>query len=102
MLDPLVIDMLHAELDDICLEYEALSYVWGDPQTSKHVSVRPYSNGKHIPITTSLDAALRHLRQRTEPRTIWIDALCIQQSDVQERNNRKFRLYRIASRIVFY
>jgi hypothetical protein len=36
-------------------------------------------------VTSNLEAALRHLRYRHQPRFLWVDALCINQSDLQER-----------------
>jgi hypothetical protein len=66
-------------------EYEALSYVWG------HVSA-PSSdivfNGTHFHVTENLAIALRHLRLPDKPRKLWIDALCINQSNVSERNKQ--------------
>lgn len=63
--------------------YEALSYVWG-------TELAPYpvvANGKYkLAITRNLDSALRHLRQPRGTRTLWVDALCIDQDNVEERN----------------
>ena len=39
-------------------------------------------------ITRNLHAALYHLRHPQKSRTIWIDALCINQYDVDERNHQ--------------
>jgi len=36
-------------------------------------------------VTSNLEAALRHLRYRHQPRFLWVDAICINQSDPQER-----------------
>lgn len=61
--------------------YWALSYVWGvDERTEELVTPDGI-----IRITSSLSAALRHLRQRTTPLTLWIDAVCINQSDNTEK-----------------
>jgi hypothetical protein len=38
-----------------------------------------------IATTRNLDSALRHLRQSKKSRLIWIDALCINQSDISEK-----------------
>ncbi|KAH8745951.1 heterokaryon incompatibility protein-domain-containing protein [Hyaloscypha finlandica] len=40
------------------------------------------------PVTTNLDAALRYLRHGSEVRIIWVDAICIDQSNIEERNHQ--------------
>ncbi|KAH6857601.1 heterokaryon incompatibility, partial [Alternaria alternata] len=62
--------------------YTALSYVWGD---AKHT--KPIQLGYHqIPtITKNLEKALRHLRDRASERILWVDAICINQSDEEEK-----------------
>lgn len=61
---------------------EGLSYVWGD--TSKKTAM--VCNGLSVDVTISLRNALRRVRHRTEPTTIWADALCLNQADVEEKN----------------
>lgn len=41
-------------------------------------------NGKSFRVTTNLESALRHLRLDVD-RIIWIDAICIDQNDNDER-----------------
>jgi hypothetical protein len=62
-------------------EYEALSYVWGDKSVRKNIIV----NGRSLGITTNLHAALLRLRYRSTSRLLWIDAICINQTDIEER-----------------
>ncbi|KAM0806950.1 putative Heterokaryon incompatibility domain-containing protein [Seiridium cardinale] len=64
------------------LEYEALSYVWGDPTITQPVIV----DGNEMQVTTNLEAALRHLRSDQKPRTLWVDAICINQQDDREKS----------------
>ncbi|XXG99905.1 hypothetical protein Hte_006246 [Hypoxylon texense] len=61
---------------------EALSYVWGSPLPRMPIQC----SGGAIEIGPSLHNALRYLRQESATRTLWADALCINQDDVQERN----------------
>ncbi|RMZ47749.1 hypothetical protein AFCA_000509 [Aspergillus flavus] len=64
--------------------YEALSYVWGSPE-------KPYSiflDDGCLSVTTNLYAALLHLRDRFIERVIWIDAVCINQTDLDERGSQ--------------
>ncbi|KAE8381526.1 heterokaryon incompatibility protein-domain-containing protein [Aspergillus bertholletiae] len=83
-------------------EYEALSYVWGDRSSPRSIVL----NGKAIEVTVNLEAAIRHLRPREGlPRIIWIDALCINQSDVAERTEQVARMdniYRQAGRVIIW
>jgi hypothetical protein len=61
--------------------YEALSYVWGNP----HETV-PIFIGKHcFKVTKNLHAALLRLRNHSIERIIWVDAVCINQADDQEK-----------------
>jgi hypothetical protein len=63
--------------------YEALSYTWGTMISCSPVFVGGYP----LQVTESLDVTLRHLREATQSRRLWIDALCINQEDVLERNS---------------
>ncbi|KAH6672252.1 heterokaryon incompatibility protein-domain-containing protein [Halenospora varia] len=65
-------------------EYKALSYVWGDASARKNINF----NGTEFSVTANLAAALYHLRLRHVPRWLWVDALCINQSDMKERNEQ--------------
>ena len=61
--------------------YEALSYVWGDPNKTVPIFV-----GEHrFNITENLHKALLHLRNHSIERTVWVDALCINQANEQEK-----------------
>ena len=65
--------------------FEALSYFWG-----KQVCERPaILHGHEFTIQRNLDCALRHLRHESgEPRILWVDAVCINQADVDERSSQ--------------
>ncbi|KAK0124903.1 hypothetical protein ONS96_008781 [Cadophora gregata f. sp. sojae] len=64
--------------------YEALSYVWGDPNRTREIIL----DGKSFRVTTNLARALRHLRDGQKPRTLWIDAICIDQQNAEERSSQ--------------
>jgi hypothetical protein len=66
------------------LEYEALSYVWAQEPGYRCIRL----NGSMHQITTNLFLALRRLRKASEARYIWIDALCINQDNGEERNHQ--------------
>jgi Heterokaryon incompatibility protein (HET) len=63
--------------------YEALSYVWGDAEVRKPIVL----NGQQFGVTANLELALRYLR-RDKPRVMWIDAICINQNDTEEKNSQ--------------
>lgn len=73
----------HTSLDDPC-QYEALSYRWGAIEPPEEISL----DGQPFRVTQNLEAALRHLRDESGERTIWIDAVCINQADTSERNHQ--------------
>ncbi|KAE8381821.1 heterokaryon incompatibility protein-domain-containing protein [Aspergillus bertholletiae] len=62
--------------------YEAISYVWGGPAKMKKINCQGYP----LNVTASLYQALRQVRRTSEPRRIWADAICINQSDLQEKS----------------
>jgi hypothetical protein len=61
--------------------YTALSYVWGHSEKTHIIRLDDH----HMGITASLDSALRDMRDRVNPRQIWADALCINQSNAEEK-----------------
>ncbi|KAH6613025.1 heterokaryon incompatibility protein-domain-containing protein [Boeremia exigua] len=63
-------------------EYEALSYVWG--KASDLVNIK--CNQLDVLVTRNLRDALLAIRDPREPRTVWADALCMNQADVKEKN----------------
>ncbi|KAI0545380.1 heterokaryon incompatibility protein-domain-containing protein [Xylaria curta] len=82
-------------------KYEALSYVWGDPSKKKAITV----DNKSFPATENLESALRNLRYRDKPRVLWIDSMCINQSDVAERNSQvqqMGRIYENAEKVIIW
>ncbi|KAM7207745.1 Heterokaryon incompatibility protein (HET) domain containing protein [Rhypophila decipiens] len=64
--------------------YEALSYTWGAPEGTMPVSC----DGHTLLITPNCEQALRHLRLRFRPRNLWVDALCINQQSLTEKNHQ--------------
>ncbi|RBR26090.1 uncharacterized protein FIESC28_01118 [Fusarium coffeatum] len=64
--------------------YEALSYVWGEPDFSEAISL----NGYPFFVTPRLERALTSLRQNHKVRNLWVDAICINQLDTEERGQQ--------------
>ncbi|KAK4169730.1 hypothetical protein QBC43DRAFT_198160 [Cladorrhinum sp. PSN259] len=63
--------------------YEALSYAWGNEDPTVEILI----DGRRFLIRPNLAYALAALRT-TEPRLLWVDALCINQDNVHERNHQ--------------
>lgn len=61
--------------------YKALPYTWGSLSVDLQ---RIECNGVDFVITKNLFDALLRFRDGSEPRTMWIDALCINQGSVTE------------------
>jgi hypothetical protein len=80
--------LISCDLNEVPLsanpKYEALSYVWGDEANKLPAQVA----GKTVAITVNLSIALHHLRLPTQSRTLWVDALCINQQDLDERSSQ--------------
>ena len=64
--------------------YEALSYVWGT--MSKQLSIE--IGEAEFAVTGNLHAALKRLRDDCFERILWIDAICINQQDHDERTQQ--------------
>lgn len=87
----------HASLNDQ-IEYEALSYCWGPPDIPK----RLYIGNEALLIRSTLHAFLEVLCQHKQSLPIWVDSVCINQCDVQERNwqvSMMGDIYRQAARV---
>jgi len=87
--------------------FAALSYTWGDSKEARYLGLRPSPAGgcsqaadgsgmttpptptsafHPLRITPSLESALRHIRRPSEPVTLWVDQICIDQGNVPEKN----------------
>jgi len=68
------------------VNYAALSYVWGQRDTSNPLFIELES--QPFEVTPNLFAALQHLRHPSQKISLWVDAICINQNDVSERNEQ--------------
>lgn len=90
--DPLRCSIRHAPLA-ASTAFEALSYTWGPPPESRQITI----NRHKVPVRPNLFTGLMYLRRPDRTRTIWIDALCINQSDIEERDKQVLRMRDIYS-----
>ncbi|KAH7377533.1 heterokaryon incompatibility protein-domain-containing protein [Cadophora sp. MPI-SDFR-AT-0126] len=84
--DKLRCNLRAVRLDDAAGRYSALSYCWTQPvRDAVHGLL---CNGLAIDVGENLRLALENIRYRTLPRIVWVDALCINQDDLAERNQQ--------------
>ena len=80
-------------------QYECISYVWGASQTAEHIRV----NGVRTSVRRNLGTFLRKLRPLVDSRALWVDALCISQTDDIEKMQQVQiigRIFQRASRVL--
>jgi len=91
--DDVYCEILYSSLDKHP-EYEALSYAWGDVKKTSPIFV----GNKQYPATTNLDCALRYIKLRDQDRILWVDSLCINQDDIEEKNHQVRQMRHIYTR----
>ena len=81
--------------------YEALSYAWGSEDKLRSISL----NMCGLAVGANLHAGLLHLRDHSIGRTIWIDAIFINQADPEEKGQQvqsMAKIYAKASRVIVW
>lgn len=71
--------------------YEAMSYTWGEPVFSQILYVTTTNDldePRVLRITSNLADLLQQMRYQLHTRTFWIDAICINQLDNEEKSNQ--------------
>ncbi|KAF7521098.1 hypothetical protein G7054_g12559 [Neopestalotiopsis clavispora] len=103
---------LQCRIAELCLssedlvDYEALSYTWGQPDFSECLFVLQ-DNGQRsvLKITLNLKEALQRLRLRDRDRRIWVDAVCIDQQDDTDKTHQipsMTQIYKSAGRVLVW
>jgi hypothetical protein len=78
-------------------EFEALSYTWGPPENPRRIFIG--ATGEDVlEVTQNLAEALPYLRYEDRPRILWIDAICVNQKDQDERSSQVQRMAQIYSK----
>ncbi|KAE9368957.1 hypothetical protein N431DRAFT_382768 [Stipitochalara longipes BDJ] len=104
--------------------YEALSYIWGAEDNPLEVLIDLGSKDSNedaadilvvvstnplqyatLSVGQNLEGSLRHLRSKDTKRVLWIDAICINQTDIMERNAQVSRMgdiFKMAERVIVW
>ncbi|KAI1383847.1 heterokaryon incompatibility protein-domain-containing protein [Hypoxylon trugodes] len=79
--EPLYAELVSTTIEKASGAYEATSYTWGSPANPCAL----HCNNFNIQIQRNAFDMLQDLRFLDKPRIVWIDAICINQSDIEER-----------------
>ncbi|KAI4938075.1 hypothetical protein J4E85_000514 [Alternaria conjuncta] len=108
--DPIRVDIVERAYDASRTQdpvgYEALSYAWGSDEDSAYVFVGANSR---LRVRHNVTQILRYLRDGITPgctvRTLWIDAICINQADDEEKGKQVTmmgKLYACATSVLIW
>jgi hypothetical protein len=92
---------LYEVTTDQAPQYEALSYVWGEPADKRQI----VCCGGTINIPTNLRDLLQRIRNPFETKRLWADAICINQSDKTEVGHQVGQMasiYSTAERVIIW
>jgi hypothetical protein len=92
--DEIECELTTVSFDDCLLQYEALSYVWGCTRNKRSIKIQDHE----VEVTSNLYDALEQLRLKRAERILWIDAICINQKDLNERADQVTRMGSIYGR----
>ena len=77
-------NLLAFRLSDVDSSYVALSYAWGERPPDREI----VCNGVNLKITESLYAALWQYCENKDDKLLWADAICINQTDADEKTEQ--------------
>ncbi|VUC31337.1 unnamed protein product [Clonostachys rosea] len=76
-----------------CPEYVALSYTWGSEASSRPLTI----NDKECRVSPTVDQALREICRQGAASYLWVDQICINQHDNEEKNEQVLQMRHIYS-----
>lgn len=105
--DEIQVRLHHVDLQNAPdVDFEALSYVWGTPEPSQRVMVDAEGGrSQFLPVRDNLAGALRRIRDPTTPKALWVDALCLNQGDDEEKSQQvpfMAEIYRRAACVIVW
>jgi hypothetical protein len=92
--EQIILELRHASISEDEAHFAALSYLWGDITNMIDSQV----NGEPFPLGHNLHAALKQLRQNGVRSWLWVDFICINQSDLKEKSWHVNDMHNIYSR----
>jgi hypothetical protein len=84
--------LLHFSLDG-GLEYEALSYRWVVNQDTEKIAI----DGHQLEVSKTLISAIHEWQSPKETKLVWVDAICIDQANNEERSEQVAKMRSIYS-----
>lgn len=103
--DGLLASRVRGRMKRVCLDdspvYTALSYTWGDANDRKLILL----DDVEVSIGANLENALSHIRDESATIPLWADALCINQSDDEEKSEavqQMKRIYHEATQVIVW
>src|SRR5438105_11370977 len=99
--EPVVQARLTHREDNVPTTYHALSYAWGDQLSTETIEC----DGRELKVTRHLLEGLKSIHVITGISAIWVDAICINQEDDNEKASqvaKMHRIYREATSVVVW
>ncbi|GAW17285.1 hypothetical protein ANO14919_067400 [Xylariales sp. No.14919] len=77
-------EMVGRDLEKVFGDYEAISYTWGNAKEQAIIQM----DGRPVRVPRKVFEMLQVLRHAGKPRMLWIDNLCINQADTNEKSHQ--------------
>lgn len=78
--------------------YDAVSYTWADQTGDSTRRFRAFIGTSYVLITRSCQEVLQRIRSRFYTKCVWIDSVCVDQDNLQERGHQVQLMPRIYTR----
>ncbi|KAE9582166.1 Heterokaryon incompatibility protein 6, OR allele [Colletotrichum fructicola] len=80
------------------VDYDAISYTWADENDTMNHTGIIFLESYRLPVTPNCETALKRARSRGTSKVVWIDSVCMNQDDVDERGHQVRLMPQIYSR----